>query len=204
MIELLYQYGPEAAGLIASLVYLFYSIREKVWLWPWGIIASLLSIWVFLSSHLYADMGLQFYYLTISAYGWWYWTGDGQRNENKRAEEVPIKRVRPMLFVKLITVGGLIYCGILYALLNVPIMLDIASSDMPFLDALTTAASIVATWMLARKYIDHWLFWIAIDVLSMGMYLYKGLYFYSVLFLIYSIGAVLGYIEWNKKLKVTE
>lgn len=200
MIDWLHVNGLEAAGLIASLVYLFYSIREKVWLWPWGILASLLSLWVFYSSRLYADMGLQFYYLSISAYGWWYWMRRSEKDDESKVE-VPIKNVRVLLLVKLFAVGALLYGIILYALLCVPAMLDIASSDMPYLDALTTAASIVATWMLARKYIDHWLFWIAIDLLSMFMYLYKGLYFYSVLFLIYTIGAVVGYLEWKKTLK---
>jgi len=200
MIDWLHENGLEAAGLIASLVYLFYSIREKVWLWPWGILASLLSLWVFYSSRLYADMGLQFYYLSISAYGWWYWMRRSDRGDESKVD-VAIKKLRALLLVKLFVVGALLYGTILYALLCVPAMLDIASSDMPYLDALTTAASIVATWMLARKYIDHWLFWIAIDLLSMFMYLYKGLYFYSILFLVYTIGAVVGYLEWQKALK---
>jgi len=200
MIDWLHVYGLEAAGLIASLVYLFYSIREKVWLWPWGILASLLSLWVFYSSRLYADMGLQVYYLSISVYGWWYWRSRSGKADESRVE-VPIKKVRFILLIKILAIGTLMYGSILYALLFVPALLDIASSEMPYLDALTTAASIVATWMLARKYIDHWLFWIAIDLLSMFMYLYKGLYFYSVLFLIYTIGAVVGYLEWQKSLK---
>jgi len=90
--------------------------------------------------------------------------------------------------------------------LYVPALLDIASSDMPFLDAFTTAASIVATWMLARKYIEHWLIWIVVNSVSMVMYLAKaqryvdskGLYLYSFLFLIYTIGAYVGYRAWKK------
>jgi len=203
MIDWLHVNGLEAAGLIASLVYLFYSIREKVWLWPWGILASVLSLGVFYTSRLYADMSLQVYYLSISVYGWWYWRR-GVVNDVDSAGEVSIKKVQFLLLIKLLVVGALLYGSILYALLFIPALLDIASSDMPFLDALTTSASIVATWMLARKYIDHWLFWIAIDLLSMFMYLYKGLYFYSALFLIYAIGAVVGYLEWQKILKKHE
>ncbi|MBI9063091.1 MAG: nicotinamide mononucleotide transporter, partial [Marinilabiliaceae bacterium] len=149
MIDWLYAYGLEAAGLITSLVYLFYSIREKVWLWPWGILASLLSLWVFYSSRLYADMGLQVYYLSISVYGWWYWRSRSDKADESRVE-VPIKKVRFILLIKVLAVGALMYGSILYALLFVPALLNIASSDMPYLDALTTAASIVATWMLAR------------------------------------------------------
>ncbi len=193
MIEFLNSYGMEIAGTVASLIYLIYSIKEKAWLWPWGIVASALSLIVFYQSALYADMSLQLYYISISAYGWWYWINGSVKND-----AVPIKKLRLRLLLKLIVTGAVIYSLLLLALLKVPAMVDIASSDMPYWDAFTTAASIVATWMLARKYLHHWLFWIVIDLVSMGMYLYKGLYFYSILFLIYTIGAFIGYIEWKR------
>jgi len=185
----------EVAGTVASLIYLFYSIREKVWLWPWGIIASAVSLIVFFQSALYADMGLQLYYVIISAYGWWYWLSGRSKNNTS---SVSIKRLCRRLLVKLIVVGVVIYAALLSALLYIPSMVDIASSDMPYLDAFTTAASIVATWMLARKYIHHWVFWIIINSVSMGMYLHKELYFYSGLFLVYTVGAFIGYREWKR------
>ena len=195
MTDLIHQYGLEVTGTVASLVYLFYSIREKVWLWPWGIIASAISLLVFYQCALYADMGLQVYYLAISAYGWWYWMNGKAQEETGH---VPIKELNRRLFIKLVIVGLVIYLGLLGALLYIPAMVNIASSDMPYLDAFTTAASITATWMLARKYLHHWIFWIVIDLVSMGMYLYKGLYFYSILFLIYTVGAIVGYREWRR------
>lgn len=195
MNDFIEQYGLEVAGTVASMVYLFYSIREKSWLWPWGIVASLLSIVVFYQSALYADMGLQLYYVVISVYGWWYWLS-GQANGTN--EEVPVQFVDRRLLIKLAVVGLVIYAVLLSALLHIPAMVDIASSDMPYLDSFTTAASIVATWLLARKFIHHWLFWVIINSVSMGMYVYKGLYFYSFLFLIYTVGAVVGYLEWKR------
>ncbi|MCU4176567.1 nicotinamide riboside transporter PnuC [Carboxylicivirga sp. N1Y90] len=195
MIDFIIRNGMEIVGTIASLIYLFYSIREKVWLWPWGIVASAVSLIVFYQAALYADMGLQFYYVIISAYGWWYWLSARSSDQKKN---VPIKDLSQRLFIKLILVGVAIYAALLSALLYIPAMVDIASSDMPYLDAFTTAASIVATWMLARKYIHHWIFWIVIDVISMAMYLYKGLYFYSGLFVVYTIGAFVGYFEWKR------
>ena len=199
--DLIHQYGLEFAGTAASLVYLLYSIREKVWLWPWGIIASSVSLIVFYRSALYADMGLQLYYVAISAYGWWYWMSGRLANNNSK---VSIKLIDRRLLIKLILIGMLIYAALLAALLYIPAMVNIASSDMPFLDAFTTAASIVATWMLARKYIRHWILWIIIDLVSMGMYLYKGLIFYSVLFLVYTIGAIVGYGEWKRLMRGNE
>ena len=201
MIDFFKSYGLELAGTIASLVYLYYSIREKAWLWPWGIAASAVSLLVFYQSALYADMGLQVYYVTISVYGWLYWIS-GQSSSNDKS--VPIKLLNKRLLLKLLLVGAALYLLLLVALLKIPMMVDIASSELPYLDALTTAASIVATWMLARKYIHHWVFWVMINTVSMGMYLYKGLYFYGFLFLVYTLGAIVGYREWKRIMQANE
>nr|WP_321410016.1 nicotinamide riboside transporter PnuC [uncultured Carboxylicivirga sp.] len=203
MLEYIKMYGMGAAGTVASLIYLYYSIREKIWLWPWGIVASALSIWVFFTSRLYADMSLQFYYLIVSFYGWWFWSYSSTA-ANK--DEVPISKVSQKQIVNLTIIGIGVYLIILLALLKVPVMLDIAGSEMPYLDAATTAASFMATWMLARKIIEHWLIWIVVDFVSMVMYFYKAqvynnsadLYFYSFLFLIYTAGAYWGFKQWQK------
>ena len=88
---------------------------------------------------------------------------------------------------------------ILVALLTfLPRWLEIPSSQMIYWDAFTTAGSIVATWMLARKMLEHWLLWIVIDLVSLGMYLYKELYLTAFLFLVYTVMAVVGFREWKK------
>jgi nicotinamide mononucleotide transporter len=189
-------YGMEIAGTLSSLIYLFYSIREKIWCWPWGIAASVISILVFFMANLYADMGLQFYYLFVSIYGWYFWL---HGRNNGRGEAV-VSTTTQKQWTFLILAGTVIYFFILALLLNVPQWLRITQSSMPYLDAFTTAASIIATWMLARKMLEQWLIWIVVDLVSMGMYVYKGLYFYAFLFLVYAIGAVVGYYEWRKSL----
>jgi len=189
-------YGMEIAGTLSSLIYLFYSIREKIWCWPWGIAASVISILVFFMANLYADMGLQFYYLFVSIYGWYFWL---HGRNNGRGEAV-VSTTTQKQWTLLILAGTVIYFFILALLLNVPQWLRITQSSMPYLDAFTTAASIIATWMLARKMLEQWLIWIVVDLVSMGMYVYKGLYFYAFLFLVYAIGAVVGYYEWRKSL----
>ena len=189
-------YGMEIAGTLSSLIYLYYSIREKIWCWPWGIAASAISILVFFMASLYADMGLQFYYLFVSIYGWYFWL----HGRNNGSGEAVISTTTQKQWMFLIPAGIVTYFMILALLLNVPQWLQIAQSSMPYLDAFTTAASIIATWMLARKMIEQWLIWIVVDLVSMGMYVYKGLYFYAFLFLVYTIGAVIGYYEWRKSL----
>lgn len=192
-------YGLEILGTLASIVYLYYSIREKIWCWPWGIVASVVSITIFFTVRLYADMGLQFYYLFISIYGWYYWL---HGKSKQSGSHVVITRTLSFQWFLLLLAGIGTYILILGVLLYVPDWLQIEKSSMPYLDALTTAASIIATWMLARKLIEHWLLWIVIDALSMGMYLYKGLYFYAFLFVVYTVGALIGYVEWRKKIRL--
>lgn len=194
-----FKYGLELAGTVSSLIYLYYSIREKILCWPWGILASAISIFVFFIARLYADMGLQFYYLFISAYGWYFWIHGKKDSGNEGAV---ITRTTKMQWFYLIIAGVGTYFLILSMLLYVPSWLEIERSSMPYLDAFTTAAGIIATWMLARKLIEHWLIWIVVDMMSMGMYLYKGLYFYAFLFLVYTAGAVLGYVEWKKSISL--
>ena len=196
MAEFIRVYGLEIAGTLASIIYLYYSIREKVLCWPWGIFASVISISIFFTARLYADMGLQFYYLFISAYGWYHWL---YGKSKQGGDHVVITRTVGLQWLHLLMAGVVLYILILGVLLYVPDWLQIEKSSMPYLDAFTTAASIIATWMLARKIIEHWLIWVVVDILSMGMYLYKGLYFYAFLFVVYTAGAILGYVEWRKK-----
>jgi len=144
-------------------------------------------------------MGLQFYYLFISLYGWYFWL----HGKDKETGGAVVSRTTRRQWISVLVAGVATYLIILALLLYVPQQLQIASSSMPYLDAFTTASSIIATWMLARKLIEQWLIWIVVDFVSMGMYIYKGLYFYSFLFLVYTIGAVVGYFEWRKRLVKT-
>lgn len=179
----------EVLGAILGIIYIFLSIRQHILTWPTGLLASALYVYVFMQAKLYADMGLQAYYVFISLYGWYFWL-KGKRPES--SEKVPVNRTNKQLWLQLILVSFLLYLVILYLLLN------FTDSDVPYMDSITTALSIVATWMLARKYLEHWLIWIFVDAFSAGLYAYKGLWATVVLFIVYTIMAALGYIEWKK------
>ena len=182
----------EILGAILGILYIFFSIRQNIFTWPTGLLTSVLYVFVFFQSKFYADMGLQVYYVGISIYGWYYWV-KGKKPEN--SDSVPVKETRKILWLKLAAVTLLLYGVILYILLN------FTDSPVPFMDTLTTALSIVATWMLARKYIEHWLIWVVVDIISTGLYIYKELWPTVILFIVYTVMAVLGYVEWKKDLK---
>ncbi len=181
----------EVFGALTGLVYLYFSIRQKIWLWPLGIFTSAVYIYVFFASKFYADMGLQVYYLGISIYGWVHWLhgggGEGQ-------DSLPVSRtsLRMAAWMVLATLAMFIILAV--------ILERFTDSPLPCWDAFTTAASITATWMLARKILENWLVWILVDAVSLGLYLYKGLYPTVGLFAVYTVMAFKGYREWRKDL----
>ncbi|MBW6537356.1 MAG: nicotinamide riboside transporter PnuC [Mariniphaga sp.] len=185
----------ELIGALLGLLYIYFSIKQHILTWPTGLFTSLLYIVVFFQSGFYADMGLQVYYVAISIYGWYFWLKGGKKNSVGHQKKLPARKTQIKLLLNLLLVTILIYAGLLFILLN------FTNSTVPYMDSLTTALSITATWMLAKKYIEHWLIWIFADLFSAGLYVYKGLWPTVILFLVYSVMAVLGYIEWKKDLK---
>lgn len=182
----------ELLGAILGIVYIIFSIKQSILTWPTGLLTSALYVAVFFSSRLYADMGLQVYYVGISLYGWYFWL-KGEKPQN--SIKIPVKRTSKRLWLKL-SIASVVLYGIILI-----VLLKWTNSDVPYMDSMTTALSIIATWMLARKYIEHWLMWVFIDAFSAGLYAYKGLWPTVILFIVYTIMAILGYIEWKKDLK---
>ena len=114
---------------------------------------------------------------------------------------MPISRIKAKTGIKLLIFGVLIYLVILVTLIKLPGILDIPRSDLPYWDAFTTTGGILGTWMLARKILENWLIWIVVDLVSSGMYIYKGLDVTVLLYVVYATVAVIGYRQWRKKMK---
>ncbi len=191
----------EIFGAIAGIIFVFLEIRQNILLWPVGIVTSAVYIVVFFSSKFYADMSLQFYYLVISFYGWYTWSY-GKKGGVDSSIEVTTSdspalavTVTPRKIVTALIVAYLLQHLIIYLILEYG-----TDSPIAFWDSLTTSLSIVATWMLAKKYIEHWLIWIFVNIVSLILYIYKGLYPTAILFTIYAIMAVIGYREWRRHL----
>jgi len=191
----------ELIGTLFALLYLYLSVRENIWLWVTGFVSSFLYLIIFLEERLYADMGLQVYYLIISVYGWIVWK-KGRKSSGR--PKMPVSKVDVQLGLKLLLAGVVIYALVLTALLELPGILNIYTSELPYWDAFTTTGGIVATWMLARKKIEHWLVWVVVDLVSCGMYIYKGLDVTVVLYFIYTLVAVVGYREWMLQMKIRD
>ncbi len=191
ILEWLSENPIEVLGAILGMIYIFFSIRQNIFTWPTGLISSFLYVIVFFDAKLYADMGLQVYYVGISLYGWHFWL-KGKKTD--AGTQVPVRLTAPKLRYLLVAASVVLYALILFILKN------FTDSDVPYMDSLTTALSIVATWMLAKKYIEHWLIWIFVDAVSAGLYVYKGLWATVILFSIYTFMAIYGYFAWKKDL----
>lgn len=184
----------EIIGTLSGFVYLYFEIKQSKWLWPVGLFSALMYIYVFFVAKFYADMGLQFYYVFISIYGWIYWS----RSSSQNKVELTVSSLKMPLFFKLLLASFVIYIAISFILVNY------TDSPLPYWDSFTTALSIVATWMLARKILEQWLVWVLVDAVSMGLYLYKQLYPTAILFAVFTVLALYGYFQWKKDMIKTE
>jgi nicotinamide mononucleotide transporter len=186
----------EILGTLFGISYVFLSIRQNILTWLLGLLSSVLYIYVFFVSKFYADMGLQVYYVWISIYGWYLWT-HGNVTANGRDELAVVRIKQKLLFV--LSVLSVVLWIVIYF-----ILVEFTDSPLPIGDSFTTALSIVATWMLAKKIIEHWIIWILVDLVSLVLYVYKGLYPTSVMFIIYTLAAIWGFYEWRKNLMETK
>ena len=184
----------EIIGAAIGLIYLYLEYKANVWLWPVGIVMSIFYVVIFFHSKFYADAAIYLYYIGANTYGLFRWKRSrGQTlEENGTAAEMPITHVPAKRIMPLAAITVVLWM-ILYGILK-----TVTDSPIPLGDAFTTSVSIVATWMMAQKYLEQWMLWIVVNVVSTILYFWKGLYPTGVLFIVYVIVAVLGYLRWRK------
>jgi len=167
--------------------------RQNIWCWPVGLLNVSLSMIVFFQSKLYYDFILQIFYFVLTIYGWIHWVhGKG------KSIVLPVTKLRRanILIAVVVTICAVIILGRIAEIYT--------DAALPYWDAFTTAGGIFATFWMARKKIENWIAWIIIDVVCTVIYIYKELYAFSVLYLIFAILAIIGYISWKKELKIIQ
>ncbi|MGV8094806.1 MAG: nicotinamide riboside transporter PnuC [Mangrovibacterium sp.] len=182
----------EVLGAILGLIYIFLSIRQNIFTWPVGLLTSAFYIYVFFESKFYADMALQVYYVGVSVYGWYYWLKGNPGKE----DELPVSQTPRKFWLPLSVISLALFLFIAYVLKR------FTDSPIPFGDAFITAFSLTATWMLARKYIETWLIWIVVDIISTILYVAKDLWATVILFAVYTTMAAVGYYQWKKEIRI--
>jgi nicotinamide mononucleotide transporter len=180
----------ETAAVAFGIASVFLSARQNVWSWPLGIINVALYIIVFHGAKLYADMGLQVVYVVLAMYGWWHWLHGGADHGTLRVSRVPPREV------VLLAIAFLVGTAALSTLLS-----RATDASLPLADSALTAASLVAQYMMTRKYVECWLVWIVADVAYVALFIYKSLWLTAGLYLVFCVLAVVGWRQWRASLR---
>ena len=179
----------EGAGVLFGVLYLVLAIRESLWCWPAAFMSSVLTIVVMFGARLYSEAALNVFYAAIAVYGWYQWRYGGRRSGES---ELPIS-VWP-LKNHMLAIGGSVALSAALGWL----MSRHTDAAYPYLDAFVTVSSIVTTYMVARKLLENWLYWLVVDSLSMYLYWQRGLNLYVGLFGIYLVLVVIGLVRWHR------
>lgn len=180
----------EAVAVFFGLASVFYSMKENILVFPTGIVSTLIYVWICLQVKLYADMGINAYYFSMSIYGWYVWS-----RPKPGSDRLPVTWLsrKGILNSLLLLVGS-------YVVLYV-VLVTLTDSDVPQWDSFTTATAFVGMWLMAKKKVENWIAWIITDLVSVPLYLYKGLVLTSFQFLVFTVLAVMGLMAWMKSAK---
>lgn len=202
-----YQIILEFVAAFFGLLSVYFSIKKNIWVFPTGIISTVLYVYILFKFGLLGDMLINFYYTVMSIYGWILWAKNSEDNIHVEVTYTTRKEwlYSALLFIFSLGVVTLIYyykpfidSG--FSLKNTE--LGLAHLDWAnWLDVLTTAIFLVGMWLMARRRIENWIFWIIGDLICVPMMLYKGLGITSIQYLVFTGMAIIGYIEWRKNLK---
>ena len=177
----------ELFGFITGVLNVWLVTRENIWSWPLGLLNAAFYIVVFARTGLYSDTGLQVVYFVLSGYGWWHWSRGG-----RVAPPVVVRRAPARL---LLLLAGL---GVVTWLLLATVTARIPGAALPRLDAALVATSLVAQWMMTRKLLENWMLWIGVDVVYVGLFIMRGLRLTAVLYAVFLVLAVIGYVQWTR------
>ena len=194
----------DAAGLVLGLIYLWLEFKASIWLWLVSVIMPIVHGYLYWERGLYADFGMEVYYVLAAVYGYamWRWSHRHTRKNNVETQnlasptegELPITRF-PLRRVLPVAVVGLALWGVIYW-----ILITWTDSSVPLCDSFTTALSMIALWALAQKYAEQWLLWLVVDAVYTVLYIYKQIPFTACLYAFYTVMAILGYRQWLKKI----
>lgn len=182
----------QIVGTLLGLLYLWLEYKTNIWVWIVGAIMPMVHGMLYLQSGIYADAAMQLYYVAAGIYGLFVWL----RGEKRSEKRIDIQHTPKKWIFSLVAVYVVLHIS-LYFLLT-----EFTDSRVPLFDSMSTALSIVAMWMLSRKLVEQWLVWLVVDMISVGLYLYKGIPITAMLYMLYCALAVAGYMRWRKQVLI--
>lgn len=178
----------QCVGTALGLLYLWLEYKANIWLWIVGAIMPVVHGILYLTNGIYADAAMQLYYVAAGVYGLVVWSRRPKSSGDGKIRHTPKGWIMPLVAV--------------YAVLHIVIYLlltEFTDSRVPLLDSMSTALCIVAMWMLSRKLVEQWLVWLVVDMISVGLYLYKGIPITAGLYALYCLLAIAGYMRWRRQ-----
>jgi len=179
----------EILGVILAVAYLLLAAKENIWCWLCAFISSAIYVYLFWQVGLLMESMLNVFYISMALAGWLQWRNGGDKHEG-----LSIKTLRAWQH------GLILLLILLLAWLNGWYMQNYTAAAWPYVDSFTTWASILTTFMVIYKILENWIYWFVIDALSIYLYLDRGLYLTVLLFLIYLVIVVFGFISWRNRL----
>ena len=176
----------ESVAVLFSVVYVILAANENIWCWAAAIISVSLYVYIFYTVQLYPETGLQIFYFIMAIVGYYMWN---KQDKERIKEWSETKHLLIILFGAIFT----FFMGFYFS--------TYTDSQMPIIDSFTTVFSIIATYMVIKKVLGNWLYWIVIDAVSVYIYFNRDLHLTSLLFVAYTIIAVFGYFAWMKRMK---
>lgn len=172
-------------SLVFGVLGVLLTIKQSIWCWPAALISVVTSGYEFYESRLFGDFALQIFYFISGVYGWFYW----ERNKGKAflVTILPLKFVIPLILVTLLQ--AVIYYFVL----------SYFKGDQVIFDAILTACSITATYMMTKKWLENWFCWVLIDFAYIVLYIIKDLWLYAILYFVFTVMAAYGFYKWKKE-----
>lgn len=184
----------EIVAVIFGFLSVWFSKENKIWVYPTGMISTAIFVYLLLKWELLGDMMINAYYFAMSVYGWYIWTRKVDATHFTPIAETTKKEKQYSVFIFLATI---IFVFIIYK------TFDKWNSWTAYVDTITTAIFFVGMWLMAKRKIENWIYWIIGDIISVPLYFYKGFTFTSIQYLIFTVIAVYGYKAWKKSLNNT-
>jgi nicotinamide mononucleotide transporter len=182
----------ELTAVVFGIISVLFARKNNILVYPTGLVSTLIYVYILLEWKLFGDFIINIYYSVMSILGWYLWT----RKKNGATEfPISVMNRKDYLISSIIFAGTLLFVALVYY------FFDKFTHWTAYVDTLTTALFFVGMWLMAKRKIENWLLWIVADIISVPLYFYKGLTFSSIQFLLFTIIAILGYIEWRKFLQ---
>lgn len=185
----------EMLAVFLSLSYLILAIKQNLWCWPAAFFSTLIYSILFFDAALLMDSALNIFYLVMAVYGWYSWKYGNLKSKNNDLE---ISTYGLKQNLKIIFILTLISLFLGY------IMANYTNADFAYLDTFTTVFAVFSTYMLTKKILENWIYWVVIDSLSIYIYVNKGFYLTAILFALYTILAIVAYVKWKVEYKNIE